>query len=238
MKLTVFNGSPRGKNSNSHRVMTSFLNGFLSNSSNKGILLDMAGSSDQEDLIDTFRESDNIIIIFPLYLDSMPGIVKEFIESISGHGTPDRSVGYILHSGFPESLQSSFIEKYLEKLTRDMQCNYLGTVIRGGTEVARIPGIQTNSLNRLVCKLGILTDLFGVGHLLSEKILLRDFYNLGKEFGITGYFDTKICKKLAQPEKIGKNGFRIYRYIGDNYYWKVLLEKNGAYERNFDRPYV
>ena len=219
MKLAIFNGSPRNKKSNSKVLIDQFLNGYNSIDKEEIEVCFLASIKQREKAVDILESADTIILIFPLYSDSMPGIVKEFIENITAHTTTsNKNVGYIVQSGFPESIQSSFIERYLKKFTeKRLSCNYLGTVIKGGVE-----GIQIMPAN------------------MTRKLFSR-FYELGVYFARTGTFSPQITAKLRKPFKLS-NGrkilFRILNLTGlANYYWNSNLKKYGAYERRFDRPY-
>ena len=102
-------------------------------------VLNIAQRSQSEERKNAFSDAENVIIVFPLYTDSMPGIVKEFIEQIYNIETKKtRKIGFIVQSGFPESVHSLYVEKYLEKLSKRMNLEYSGTVIRGGAEGIRI----------------------------------------------------------------------------------------------------
>lgn len=83
MKLAVFNGSPRGKDSNTKVLLTQFLNGFMSIDGNSYELSYLMHSKEKSQDIKYFREADHAIIAFPLYFDSMPANVKTFIEALA-----------------------------------------------------------------------------------------------------------------------------------------------------------
>ena len=80
MKLAVFNGSPRGKDSNTKVLLTHFINGFMSTDENSYELSYLVHSKEHRRDIEFFRGDDHAIIAFPLYFDSMPTNVKAFIE--------------------------------------------------------------------------------------------------------------------------------------------------------------
>ena len=51
-------------------------------------------------------------------------------------------------------------------------------------------------------------------------------------------FDKDIIYQLAQPQKLSKFDFWLYKSIGKKFYWNIMLKKNIAYNNRFDRPYV
>ena len=220
MELTVFNGSPRGKRSNTKILLEHFINGFMTTDGNTYELAYLNRVKDSDKFIKSFQEAEQVLLVFPLYTDAMPAMVKTFIESLEpfcrGEGNP--AIGFIVHSGFPEATQSRYVERYLEKLTRRLGCKYTGTVIKGGTE-----GIQVQPPS------------------MTRK-LFKSFYELGKTFGKTGAFDKQIVLKLAKPERLTKFqlwAFRLLSKIGlTNFYWDSQLKKNNAYEKRFAKPYA
>lgn len=128
MNLAIFNGSPRKSKSNSTILIQKFLKGYNNYDHTDNIIHYLADTSKNTEHIEKFIEADTVIIIFPLYTDAMPGQVKYFFESIENFDSSRKSVGFIVQSGFPEAHHSTFIEKYLEKLSKTMGWNYLGNV--------------------------------------------------------------------------------------------------------------
>lgn len=214
MKLTIFNGSPRGKGSNTGILLDKFTNGFVTTSGNGYELAYLVQTKKQDEFARLFREAELVLLAFPLYTDAMPGIVKTFIESLEPlcgvKSNPD--IGFIVQSGFPEAIHSRYVARYLEKLAGRLGCAYKGTVIKGGVE-----GIR------------------GQPALMTRK-LFKSFYQLGKTFGETRVFDEGIVQRLAQPEKINKFRYAMVKYMGTNLYWNPLLNKNGSYAKRFARP--
>jgi len=214
MKLTVFNGSPRGKGSNTEILLEQFTKGFMTTDGNSYELAYLVNTKQQDEFVRLFSEADLVLLAFPLYTDAMPGIVKTFIESLEPlcgrKGNPD--IGFIVQSGFPEAIHSQYVARYLEKLAGRLGCVYKGTVIKGGVE-----GIK------------------GQPALMTRK-LFKAFYQIGKTFGGTRIFDEGIVQRLAQPEKINKFRSAMLKYMGTNLYWNPMLKKNNAYTKRFARP--
>ncbi|HPR61359.1 MAG TPA: NAD(P)H-dependent oxidoreductase [Prolixibacteraceae bacterium] len=218
MKLAVFNGSPRRTNSNSTLLITQFLNGYYGNNTYYSDIHYLAETTKNEEHTKAFEIADNVIVIFPLYTDAMPGQVKLFFENIAQIKAVGKRVGFIVQSGFPEAYHSVFVQRYLEKLAKTCQWNYLGTVIRGGVE-----GIQ----------------MFPKP---IQKRLFHHFYCLGKVFCESGKLDKKIIVKLAQPYRFGflrRNFFKMMIKTGlANFYWKMKLKENNAWDKRFAAPYA
>jgi len=216
MKLTVFNGSPRGKGSNTKILLEHFINGFMTTDGNTYELAYLIRVKDSDNFIKLFQEAEQVLLAFPLYTHAMPAIVKTFIESLEPlcgrEGNPD--IGFIVQGGLPEAIHSRYVERYLEKLAVRLGCRYKGTVIRGGVEGIRfLPAWMTRKL-------------------------FKSFYELGKTFGERGEFDKQIVLKLAQPERLTKFQFRVLKLVGERFYWDKMLKKNNAFEKRFAKPYA
>ena len=139
MKLALFNGSPRYKKSNSKILLEHFLKGYNRINPEQVPVHYLARYKEEETYRIAFQQADAVLIIFPLYTDSMPGIVKQFFESlVASEIQPGKKIGFIVQSGFPEAVHSIYVERYLKKLTQRLKGEYLGTVIKGGVEGIQI----------------------------------------------------------------------------------------------------
>lgn len=218
MKTVIFNGSPRNKKSNSAILIDHFLKGY-SGVSNKQVPVHfLASRKSRADHIRAFREAETVLIIFPLYTDCMPGILKEFLEEI--HTLPvtnQKSIAFIIQSGFPESIHSVYVEKYLEKFAGRNGLHYIGSVIKGGIE-----GIQI------------------MPPWMTKKIFSK-FEDLGVHFARTRTFSPEIKKELAKPYKLSFYRRAMLRLMCKtgmaNFYWNSRLKKNNAWEQRFAKPY-
>jgi NAD(P)H-dependent FMN reductase len=220
MKLTIFNGSPRFKKSNSHILTEHFLRGFQSINANAEVkICYLSRTSQLNEHIEIFKQTTDAIIILPLYTDCMPGIVKEFFEHLpTGDGSNSKNLGFIVQSGFPEANHSIYLERYLAKLTKRLKYNYLGTIIKGGVEgIAVQPPFMT-------------------------KELFKTFHKLGEHFAKANEFHQELVQKMRTPLKmssVGKIFFRAMLLTGlPNYYWRSNLKKHGAYNQKDSRPYA
>ena len=220
MKLTVFNGSPRGKKSNTTILLGHFLKGFMETEGNSYELEYIVNNKDVGELVEMFKDANNVILAFPLYTGCMPGIVKSFVESLKPlcgkQGNP--SVGFMVQGGFPEAYQSRFVERYLEKLAKRLNCQYLGCIVKGGIEGTQMmPQFMT-------------------------KRIFNYFYELGKNYGKSGKFDEELLKRLAKPEHLPawrRLFYKFSRLTGmANIYWDRQLKENNAFEKRFDRPFT
>ena len=84
MRLTFINGSPRGNKSNTGRLMDHFIKGFLETEGNSCEIEYLTKyRRSLTALAEKFAAAENVIIGFPLYVDAMPGSVKEFFETLA-----------------------------------------------------------------------------------------------------------------------------------------------------------
>jgi NAD(P)H-dependent FMN reductase len=220
MKLTVFNGSPRGQKSNTKILLERFLQGFQETPGNSHEIYYLNRIRQAATFQQAFGQAGVALLAFPLYTDAMPGLVKAFIETLGTYCTREHNpaIGFIVQSGFMEATHSRHVEKYLEKLSARLGSRYLGTVIKGGVE-----GIQVQPPG------------------MTRKLFER-FSLLGRAFGQTGRFDEAILRELAQPERLTKPMIVLLTLMGmtglTNFYWNNQMKANNAFEKRFARPYT
>ena len=229
-RITVFNGSPRGRRSNTVTLLDSFLSGFTSSPGRSSEIIDLVHLKEAARFPRAFAEAECVILGFPLYADSMPGIVKAFIESLEPlrgrAGNPP--IGFLVQGGFPEAVHSRYVERYLEKLASRLGAPYLGTIVKGGCE---IPLRETSALQR---------------HLHSALCLnwgmFDQLHRLGRSFGETGQLDPALLRGLARPERYPGFLMPVFNHSGDsaliNHYFNVQLKQHGAFERRSATPYL
>lgn len=215
MQLTFINGSPRPAKSNTGRLMEHFIRGFLETAGNKCETEFLARHrKNLNALTEKFASSENVIIGFPLYVDAMPGSVKEFIEALEPLAGSKQlpALGFVSQCGFPETAHLRFVARYCEKLARRLGCRSLGSILKGGCE-----------------GLDVQPDF------LTAKYYLA-FHAIGLHFGKTGNFDETLLKKLAHPEHLKvENMLQLIPFINQGL-WDAQMEKNGVLDKSFDRP--
>jgi hypothetical protein len=215
-RLTLFNGSPRGRKGNTPIFLTEFAKGFGGESEMHHLIL--AKQIDQQ--VKAFANAECAWLGFPLYTDAMPGIVKNFIDAlkplVGRKNNPP--LGFIVQSGFPEGLHSRYVERYLEKLAARLGSPYLGTIVRGNGEGVRL---MSDSANRA---------------------LFNNLHSLGASLAREGYLDPQVLAQIAQPERFPAYlgpVFQVFlRMPGSHTYFDGMLRQNGAFERRFARPFL
>ena len=217
MKLSIINGSPRGASGNTATLLGHFIRGFTETAGNSvDTFFAIQHRPDFTGLKDVFLDAEVLMIAFPLYIDAMPGSVKECIESFEGlkGRRPDLRIMFMIQNGFPETYQNRFVERYCEKLTRRLGCLYEGSICKGGCE-----GLDVQPPN------------------LVQKVF-AGFYSVGKSFGETGALDPVILKKLAHPEHLTPEDLKLVVPMVNEFLWDNRFEKNNALDKRFDTPFA
>lgn len=219
MQLTIFNGSPRGTGSNSDILIEWLVEGLRHDSNLNIEMLYLNKTGNHDSYVDKFKTSDIVLVVFPLYADCMPGIVMAFFEKLQPlrRSLTGLKLGFMVHSGFPEAFHSRQVEKYLVWLTNELNADYLGTVVMGGSE-----GISMKSQAAI-----------------KKKRIL--FNELGRRLPQADRFDAELVKKIAGMEKLGKFSAWLLQILVKtgmlNIYMNSRLKENNAYRERFARPY-
>lgn len=211
--LTVFNGSPRGKASNSILLMNEFIKGF-------GAEYDLHHLYRRHALpeqVQAFAEAECVWLAFPLYTDGMPGIVTQFIEALAPlKGRPNNpAMGFLVQSAFNQGLHARYIERYLQKLTARLGSPYLGTIVKCGS---------------------------GSLHVLPTHTLFKRLQSLGNDLSQRGYLNPRTVHRIASPERYTFDPNTLIQnaiYISvSRLMFDKQLRKNGVYARRFDQPFI
>jgi len=216
MQLTVLNGSPRAEKSNTAILLGHFAEGFLETPGNViDTIFLIRERPGFEKALKAFREEELILLAFPLYVDAMPGSVKDFIEALAPlKGTrPELTLMYLVQNGFPETCHNRPVARYLGKLTQRLGCRFGGAILKGGCE-----GLDVQP------------------PFLVDKVF-RLFREVGKDFGQAGMLNETLLAKLARPEHLTPENVSQIIPMVNSFLWDALLEKNGAKEKSFARPY-
>lgn len=214
MKTIIINGSPKGERGNSEIFIREFIKNMKFPCEVKYVT-----KEDPRELARYIEAFNNIIIVLPLYVHSVPGVTMKFIECLKRERDKENnSIGFILQSGFLESSQCKYAEAYFNCLAKDLNRNYLGTVTKSG---AAGTYLMPRAMNRTLFKL------------LNE---------LGEKYEKNKTFDKDIVEKLKKPYELKGLNLKMLQFItkigcGD-IWWNSMLKKNGAYEKRLDKPFI
>lgn len=217
MSLVILNGSPRGTKSNSSVIAGWFLEGYRE----EGVpILNLNKIKHHEEYAELVHQYDRVMFVFPLYVDGMPGIVKNFFEVLAPFKEQMRGkkVTYIIHSGFSKAIQCNSLERYLNRYSTIMGFTNHGIVVIPGSEGFR---------------------------LMPPKMLHKKknaMATLASNYKSDTPYEIKSLKTLRGKEKMSKQiafALRILSKIGiTNMYWNMELKKNNAFKKRYDAPYA
>ncbi|MCI8466429.1 MAG: hypothetical protein HFI63_11375 [Lachnospiraceae bacterium] len=130
MHVVIINGSPRvQKYSNTEKIIASFARGL----SEKGASSEIYAISNRkswENIRDAYIKNEEILIALPLYVECIPGLLLEFLETLPKKNEHTR-VSFLLQSGFAEGCQLRCGEEFLTKLPGYLGVRYGGCLVKG-----------------------------------------------------------------------------------------------------------
>ena len=135
--LVIINGSPRTqKFSNTDKIIHSFAKGL----EEAGIAWELYNLADRGKW-DATREAilshERILIALPLYVECVPGLMLEFLETLPSERKEPGQLTFLLHGGMPEGNEFRLCERFLQSLTTQLGYSYGGTLVRGGSFLIR-----------------------------------------------------------------------------------------------------
>lgn len=130
MHVVIINGSPRAqKYSNTEKIIAAFARGL----SEQGSTFETYAVSDRKtwDAIrDAYLKNEEILIALPLFVECVPGLLLEFLETLPQKDAHTR-LSFLLQSGFAEGCQLRCGEAFLEKLPSYLGVRYGGCLVKG-----------------------------------------------------------------------------------------------------------
>jgi len=176
MKIFVVNGSPRGENGNTHIMVNAFLQGaekagaetenvFLMEKKISPCLgcfacwLKTPGqcvhNDDMAELQKALLAADIIVFAFPLYVDNVPGIMKNFMDRLipllDPHFEQDAQgecrhmkryekypkIMVMSNCGFPEMSHFQVVQLLFQRIARNMHSQVIAEIYRPAGEILR-----------------------------------------------------------------------------------------------------
>jgi len=150
-KALLVVGSPRTKSSNSH-----FIGKYLIEKiGERGWSVDeefayqaIKNQDVMTRILKKIDDSDLVILVFPLYVDSLPSQMIKFLENVNeqrkGKGGPQPRLVAICQSGFPESNHCDFAVRISQFFARDSGFDWAGGLSIGGGSA--VHGVDLNEL--------------------------------------------------------------------------------------------
>ena len=216
MHLVIINASPRiEEKSNTAKIIKIFLRGFMKEG-NTAEVWHLSDRKQWADVKAAFENNDNILFAVPLYVENVPGIMLEFLETLEPKAESGSRMSFILQGGFAEACQLRCGEAYLEKLPAYFNCEYNGTLIKGNN--------------------------FGPAW-VSEKIgesMLAPYEAMGEVFADKGCFPKEIVTEFAKPEYFSEKEIRSYNRFGakmQKWMFNYIAKKAGCKTPLDYKPY-
>lgn len=190
MHLVIINASPRIEDrSNTAKIIKVFLRGFMKKE-NTAEVWHLSDRKQWEDAKAAFENNDNILFAISLYVENIPGIMLEFLETLEPKSEAGTKMSFILQGGFAEGCQLRCGEAYLEKLPGYFNCEYNGTLIKGNNFApAWLPE-----------KMG--------------ESMLAPYEAMGEVFADKGCFEKETATEFAKLEYFSEKEIRSFNRFG------------------------
>ena len=129
---TLINGSPKPYGSNS----SYFLNLISSNLNSDYNLFELRKDK-YDEILNNINESKKIILAFPLYVDSPPSIVLNFLDYIidSKINLKDKLIYVVVNCGFIEGKQNITAINIIKNWCKKVEINYGCSILIGAGEI-------------------------------------------------------------------------------------------------------
>lgn len=216
MHLTIISGAARPQTqSNTAKIIDAFCRGFQTDGHTAQVWY-LSDRRQWDQARNAFHNNTDILFALPLYVENVPGIMLEFLESLTPKDKSGARLSFIVQGGFPEASQSRCCEAFLKDLAARLGCQYGGTFIRG--------------------------DMFGVG-LLGEKAgakMVAPFIEVGRAFAKYGYFEQSIISAFSSPEALSEKQIRQNERVGkyiQKWFMDIIAKRLGCKEKLDARPY-
>lgn len=215
MNLLIISCTPRIKEkSNTDKILAEFKKGYES-TGNTTETLYLYKRAEWEIIRKKFYENNHILFALPLYVECIPGIMTEFLESLNPKQKSNTKIGFLLQGGFGEASQLRCCESYLETLPSLLGCEYAGTLLKG--------------------------NMFAVSFVegKTRKQLVEPFYNMGKYYAQNNYFNKEVINDFAKPEYFSKREIFINTVLSPltALFFIVFAKKLGCKGSLRDTPY-
>lgn len=183
--LTLINGSPKVKASNSYY--------FLKKISNEKIL---NLKFEFQKVIDRVLISDTIVLAFPLYVDAPPSIVLEFLDYIIDNNIDlsSKKIYVIVNCGFREGEQNITAINIIKNWCRKVKIEYMGSLMIGAGEIVgkrKYRFISTKALK----KLNLMKEYIESSKYFDDNITTMNFLNSKMYCSLANFNWFRQCKK-------------------------------------------
>ena len=138
MNVVIINGSPRTRQySNTEKIIQAFVKGLEAESHNYECYA-LSSRNEWNAAREAYLSHEKIIFALPMYVESIPSLMLEFLDTLPTERQHPAELSFILHGGFDEGYQFRLCEKLLKSITAQLRCSYGGCLIKGGSFMLRL----------------------------------------------------------------------------------------------------
>jgi len=188
MKIVMINGSPKGKDSTSGRIIAA-LRDNLSDVSE--CVVHELTKRNAAETVNAIRNSDALVFVFPLYVDGIPSGLVRFLEEVRSNVTlaaPRAKVYAVVHNGFYDARQNAIAIDMMESFCESSRLAWgRGLGVGGGGMISAVP-LGRFPLKKIGVAFDTLTknirDLETAENHFVEPDIPRFLYKLAANFGM------------------------------------------------------
>lgn len=217
MKLLIISCSPRLIDTSNTKIVLDY---FSKGLNNKGITPEVCYLQKRgqwKEIYQKVEEHENIIFALPLYIDTVPALLLEFLEGLMPKKIKG-NMAFIVISGFPEALQFDCCIKYLKDIPNRYNCENKGILYKGNT--------------------------FGL-HLFDPRSSLftrtaEPFIEMGEVFAEVGKFPSNLATAFAGPYRLSRGQcfmMKLFMPI-QNSFLKKTSKALGCKTKLTDKPLI
>ena len=219
MHLIIISCTPRAAGrSNTAKIIEQFKAGFEQESGTAEVHY-LSQRSAWGAIRDAFYSNRHILFAIPLFVECIPGIMLEFLETLEPKKYPEGAertkIGFILQSGFAEASQLRCGEQYLEMLPGYLNCDYAGTLIKGNMFSVSLIGGK------------------------SGQALVAPFIGMGRQYAKHPIFEKETVSEFAKPEYYSKGFILLHTVLSplQKLFMTIMAKKLGCKGSLKAKPY-
>lgn len=218
MHYTIISCSPQNKSRSTSAVIAEVTKATLTkNTDDVADIFYLNDRSKWNETLEAFYQGENIIFVLPLYVEGIPGLLLEFLQKTEPSHKRKGSMAFILQGGFEEASQLRTAEEYLSTIPTYYNCEYSGTLIKGG--------------------------MFGMATMRGEKFRkesCKEFSEMIKQFKQSNAFLKDETKQFTGAEYYSKGMIFLSKFTKplNRLIWRIMGKKMGLKEPITLRPYL
>ncbi len=208
--VIIINGSPKGTKGNSESIANSLMDKLLSQDLEPTKIILKSQLSHFDHLMEVVNQSDILILVLPVYQNSVPGLVLQFFEMLEKNKEKldykVRKMAVISNSGFPEPSANMTTIEHCKLFALSMDFEWLiGALVAPGT---LIDGKNLDETGNTYKKVIALLDIIAKKIRTQESFTDSDLQLTSKSF--ISPFMYRFFGKLLQKKVIKKLGKEKY----------------------------